>query len=457
MVKFGIDSSKLNEFKRVIKEILKEIKPSSSQNNHEKKFVDSLLNKINKMNGVHKRAIIAGSFARNTNLKDSKDFDIFVMYPKDTDKEVFVNQSLSLGKEVFKGNFWEKAYSQHPYIRGIIDGYKVEVVPAYDIENTSELISAVDRTPFHLEYLLKALKNSQKDDIRLLKYFLKRIGCYGADSEFLGFSGYLCELLVLYYNDFLGVLQAVNNWDFNTKIALEDEHEVSLNKFNDPLIVIDPTDSNRNVASAVARTTISKFIMASRLFLNNPALDFFKEKIFRNLNYNQLVGKIENIPLLILEIENKDLLKDIVWSKIRRLGKKLNIYLNEEDFKILKLNYYYNEDSSKAYVFVIVNNLQRSGLKLSIGPKVNSIVHCENFINNSRASFGPYIKEDYLYSLKLRNQINIKPLILDFLFNNFKLPTKVYVGEEVRDLYLSNLEISSYFSKFFLNKEEFLL
>jgi tRNA nucleotidyltransferase (CCA-adding enzyme) len=457
MSKFGIDSSRLNDFKKTTKEILKEIKPSSSQDISERKFVDSILNKINKIKGLHKKAIIAGSFARNTNLKDSKDFDIFVLYPTDTNKEIFVNQSLALGKEVFKGNFWEKAYSQHPYIRGIIDGYKVEVVPAYDIENTSQLISAVDRTPFHLQYLLKNLKNSQKDEVRLLKYFLKKINCYGADSEFLGFSGYLCELLVLYYKSFLGVLQAVSNWDFKTKIVLEENQELFLKNFDDPLIVIDPIDNNRNVASAVEKTTISRFIIASRSFLNNPVIDFFKSKIYRNINYHQLVGKIENIPLLILEIENKDLLKDIIWSKIRRLAKKLNIYLKEEGFQILKINFYYNDNTNKAYIFIILDNLQRSRLKLNIGPKVNDIVHCENFINNSRASFGPYIKNDYLYSLKIRSKIDIKPIVLDFLFNNFKLPTKIYVGEDIRDLYLSNLDISSYFNMFFLNKEEFLL
>ena len=175
MVSIGFDKSKESMYKNTRKKLLDLIKASSKQIISEKKFIDSFLKKIDNINGPHISSIIAGSFGKNTNLKDSKDFDVFVLYPPSISKGDFIREGLLVGEKAFKGNFWEKAYSQHPYIRGIIDGKKIEVVPAYKIDVGDSIISAVDRTSLHLLFIIKNMSDSQKDDVRLLKYFLKKI------------------------------------------------------------------------------------------------------------------------------------------------------------------------------------------------------------------------------------------------------------------------------------------
>lgn len=457
MTSFGLDKSKLSVFKKIKKEILSEIKPSSKQDVQEKKIVDTIIKKINNTPGKHKKAILAGSFARGTNLKDSKDFDIFVLYPPETLQTEFVEEGLTLGKQVFKGNFWEKAYSQHPHIRGIIDGYKIEVVPAYDILDLKNMISAVDRTPHHQKYMQTNLSGKQKDEVRLLKYFLRKINCYGSDAQYEGFAGYLCELLVIYYKDFLGVLQAVSNWSMPVKLAVVGEQHQFLDNYNDSLVVIDPVDDNRNVGAAVSQTTISKFIVASRKFLENPSIDFFKKRVVRQLTYHQLVGVIESVPMVVVQINVKDMLKDIVWSKVKSLNKKLVSFIENNDFSVLRSEIYYTENNDYAYVFLMLNNLETPSLKKQEGPFVSDIVSADNFINNSRGLFGPYVKEDRLFIIKHTQRTNIKQILQEFPFSNFNLETNIFVDKEIRQLYLKQTDVSEHFSWFLLKKEEFLM
>jgi tRNA nucleotidyltransferase (CCA-adding enzyme) len=139
------------------------------------------------------------------------------------------------------------------------------------------------------------------------------------------------------------------------------------------------------------------------------------------------------------------------------LSKKIENHLLENDFKVLKIDPYYREGDDFAYIIIMLDSLVIPKFKFNLGPKVTNLIHSESFINNSRCILGPYIKEDRWYSIKKRNKVFVKPILMDFLFNNFKLPIKIYVDKEIRELYLKQTNISYYFSKFFLTKEDFLI
>jgi tRNA nucleotidyltransferase (CCA-adding enzyme) len=457
MTYLSLDKSKESIYKKTRTEVLKNISPSSQQTIKEKKFIDKVLKKINKTSGSHISAIVAGSFGKGTNLKDSMDFDVFVLYPPSLPKEQFIKEGLDLGQKIFKGYFWEKAYSQHPYIRGIIDGYKVEIVPAYKINPGDPIISAVDRTSLHLLFIEKNISASQKNDVRLLKYFMKKIGCYGANSEVSGFSGYLCELLILFYGDFLTLLKHSANWILPIKFTLVKEQHINLERFNDPLVVIDPVDNNRNVASAVEERQLNIFIAASRVFLENPNINFFNKKIVNQMTYHQLVGRLKNFPMVCLEFDVKGMLKEVVWSKVRRNTKKLLQHLDFVNFNVLKYEIYYKENYDKAYLIIMVDSLKLPYLKQIIGPLVSDFKSSQNYLQNIKCIFGPYIKENRWYAIRQRDRIDIKGIILEYIIDNFDLGCKLYVGEEIRDLYLKDEIVSEYFSDFFISKEKFLI
>src|SRR5206468_712277 len=98
------------------------------------------------------------------------------------------------------------------------------------------------------------------------------IGVYGAEAKVLGFSGYLCELLILKYASFRGVLDSSLSWRPGTVIVLEGP---PARTFPEPLIVVDPVDPNRNVASAVGIEQLATFVHAAREYLAAPSERFF--------------------------------------------------------------------------------------------------------------------------------------------------------------------------------------
>ena len=100
-------------------------------------------------------------------------------------------------------------YAQHPYTRGVVNGIHIDIVPCYEIKSGERIKSAVDRTPLHVEYLNKNMTKNFSDDVRLLKQLCVANKIYGADSKTQGFSGYVCELLIIKYKKFFNVLKNV--------------------------------------------------------------------------------------------------------------------------------------------------------------------------------------------------------------------------------------------------------
>src|SRR2546430_4639382 len=151
-------------------------------------------------------------------------------------------------------------------------------------------MSAVDRTPLHVDYVLGRVKEGQTDEIRLLKAWAEGIGVYGAEAKILGFSGYLCELLVLKYGTFRGVLEASLSW--RPGIVLELDRAPG-RTFPEPLTVVDPVDPNRNVASAASVAQLATFVHAAREYLQSPSERFFFPRPLKPLSVAKLRAAVK--------------------------------------------------------------------------------------------------------------------------------------------------------------------
>ena len=219
---------------------------------------------------IHAEPMLVGSVAKDTYLKNP-DIDIFILFPLDTKRETLEQYGLKIGEHVIPKPV--KKYAEHPYTSGKFHGYEVDIVPCYRIKKSSELKSAVDRTPLHTEYVINNLAEKQKNEVRLLKQFLKGIGIYGAEAKVEGFSGYLCELLIIHYGSFMSLVSSAKNWKFNHRITLNNNHKKAFPKA--PLVVIDPVDSERNVASALTAQNFAMFIHACAEYEKNPSEYFF--------------------------------------------------------------------------------------------------------------------------------------------------------------------------------------
>ena len=451
-------------------EILKKIKPSEKELNEEQSFVSGLVERIKKTEGKHVDVVLAGSLSRNTHLKGDRDIDLFLLFEKKLSRKEFEEEGLRLGKKIFKGNKWEKAYSEHPYIRGEINGFKVEIVPSYKIDSTEELQSSVDRTPFHTKYLQEKLKENQKDEVRLLRQFMKGTKTYGADLKSNSFPGYITELLILKYGAFLNALKEAGKWKRNTVIDLENHYpfiEDAKKKFDSHLIVVDPTDYSRNVAAALSFNQYARFVAAARAFLKNPGEKFFfggKEKPMNLSKIKKLLSE-EELVAVKMNYPSKAL-PDLIWGQLNRLSKRIEGAVKENNFQIFRESHW--TDEKQIIIFLLsVENLVIQKIYKRVGPEVLAEVHSEKFLlSHKKPVSGPRIENGRWVLETFRKYFDARTLLKDELKKMKKeskkdmkralISAKVVSEKDLIELYKKNKEFQKYFTQFLKGKEEFL-
>ncbi|MDD3083628.1 MAG: CCA tRNA nucleotidyltransferase [Candidatus ainarchaeum sp.] len=444
---------------KLYNKVLKKIIPTKKELIEEQKIFEEINQKIKKINGKHSHLEWCGSSARNTHLKNDRDLDLFIMFDKElTDKEL-EKEGLRIGKNVFRGYKWEKAYSQHPYIRGIIKGFDIEIVPGYIVKSGSEKKSSVDRTPFHNKYLLKRLSEKQKNDIRLLKQFFKGIDAYGADLKNCSLPGYGIELLILYYKNFENALKEISKWKKIKIIKFNKEEEF----FENPLVIIDPVDPKRNVASALTEEQFNKIILASKLFLKNPSIKFFfkqKNKKWNKKKVEKMLNKKELIAIKT-EFPKKDL-PDLIWGQLRRMLKKISNDLEENDFIVLRKKVWSNEKD--VWFIFELETLKLQKAKKIIGPKVIDEENVKKFLEKKRKILsGPRIEQERVILEIEREKINASEILKDFLKKCEKQEkkamkiilkkSKIIFEKEILKEYKG--EFAEFFTKYLEGKEIF--
>ena len=336
-----------SDLTKILEDVLLEIKPSQKDVDNAINIARSVANKISPVLNVPYE--IVGSISRGTSIKGNFDVDVFFLFPTNLSKDEIYSRLLRAVSRVLDS--YEVHYAEHPYLQHIVGDLKLDLVPAYKIQDTSNMRSAVDRTPFHMRYLQSKLTSKMKDDVLLLKQFLKSFGMYGAELYVKGFSGYLCELLILHYGSFINLLRGASSWKPVEFIDIESLNPLAKQKFDTPLIVIDPTDRNRNVAAPLSKTNFSRFIIAARRFLNRPSYDaFFMHKHRPQLTSDELYSILNsrNSSLFLLRAPRPDVVDDILWSQIEKATKKIvshmsgfgfthNRYLFDSDNLYLKI------------------------------------------------------------------------------------------------------------------------
>jgi len=392
--------------REILNDVLKKIRPTLDQrkkfNELSKKILEVTNEKMSKFRG---RAIIAGSLTRDTWLPSKNEFDVFIIFPKDLSEESLEEYGLKIGKNVIEvlGGTWRIEYAQHPYVRGSIGDVDVDIVPCYEVKSGEEIQSAVDRTPFHVKYLDKKLPRQLSDDVRLLKAFLKANEIYGADTKTEGFSGYICELLIINYGRFESVLRAINDWKPEEIIDVEkywDEKDYKKlrKKFKEEiLIIIDPVDKNRNAAAAISPENFYKFKKIAKQFLKEPDAEMFFKKPIQPLTKKELELQMQNrgTELLLVKFGKPDVVPDILWPQLRRATKRLEGILHEYEFTVHRSDCWSNEKDSCA----IILEMEISRLPLineKVGPYVWKEENSRDFIKKyeSVAINGPYIREN---------------------------------------------------------------
>ncbi|MCU0852232.1 MAG: CCA tRNA nucleotidyltransferase [Thermoplasmata archaeon] len=374
-------------------DVLKRIKPSPAQDRKVDDIVDELrelvVSEARKLN-VHIEPMLVGSVAKGTHLKDP-DIDMFMLFPESTPLEDLKAHGLAIGQKVVPG---KEHYAQHPYVRGVFKGFQVDLVPAFRIRDTRSKMSAVDRTPFHTDFVKKNLKKGMADEVRLLKRFMKGVECYGAEAKVQGFSGYLCELLVMRFGAFKAVLEAARDWTVGQALELPGHPG---KEFPEPLTFIDPVDATRNVASAVSHETLLRFILASREYLSSPDSKFFfpaERGEWSAAELRERAGdRLGNI--ISVSFQRMDLIDDVVYPQFRKSLASITALLEREEFEIEKTSIHVDD---RTHLVVEVGSMALPKSKKHRGPPVNSENVSEFLAKwNSVGKSAPYIEDGRWY------------------------------------------------------------
>lgn len=323
----------------VLRDVLAVIKPTEKEKIEEEVLARRLKEKL--MKKVPRGATIelAGSVAKGTFLRDSRDIDLFILVGMDTEKKRLEGIAKKAALSAFPNKRYEIKYAEHPYVRLYTDNRRIDIVPAYRIKHMKDRLSAVDRSVLHTQFVLRNLKKKQIDDVLLFKKFLKANELYGAEIRVQGFSGYLCELLIIKYKGFVPLMKLLSKWkapvfiDIKRHYRKKDEIAEAVKRFGAPIIVIDPVDPNRNVAAAVSIENMRRLVTLARRFLKRPSTNFFLKPVPSFEEKIAAMKKRKGTSYLIT-LPAPDVVDDVLWGQLRRFEKTLLAYLKKNDLVV---------------------------------------------------------------------------------------------------------------------------
>lgn len=193
------------EIEEILEDVLRRITPEKKERDKIRVLSEKLKRKVASASSeldVKVKVRVEGSVAKDTWIGEEPDIDIFMRVAKTIPRKSLGDVCLRIARKATAGSKQIERFAEHPYLEAVVDGTRVNIVPCYEVKQ-GEWLSATDRTPFHTDYMKKHLNVQMQAEVRLLKKFMKGIGIYGAEIKIGGFSGYLCELLILYYKSFL--------------------------------------------------------------------------------------------------------------------------------------------------------------------------------------------------------------------------------------------------------------
>jgi tRNA nucleotidyltransferase (CCA-adding enzyme) len=341
------------------------------------------------------RAIVAGSAARGTFLRDRLDIDLFLLFPPDLPRDRLREEGLGIGRALLADT--ETRYAEHPYLRGTFEGFRVDAVPGFAVTDPSHPLSPVDRTPFHQEYLASRETPELVGEVRLAKQFLRTLGVYGSEARTEGFSGYLVELLVLRSGSFHAFVEDVRGWRIPARLA-EPGHEPPRLPEDVALVLADPVDPHRNVASALSRRNLGLLITAVRLYLEGPSEAWFEPRPEPPLPKDDALRRVRERAshVTVVALPRPDLVDDTLYPQVRKAERVLAEELVRLGFELLGSAS--AVDAASVLVVLEVAHRERSAVRRRDGPPAG-IDRVGEFLDKWSAPDapvfqGPYVRDD---------------------------------------------------------------
>lgn len=457
----------MDKFTQICEQVKRQVAPTTALRNAVLTKAEEIRRRLESQcnhGGLTAEVRVDGSLAKDTWLREKADVDIFMRVSPQLTKQQLKDVCLPIAKHALRPNRIIERYAEHPYVEtnvplGKQRSVRVNVVPCYNVEK-GQWLSATDRSPYHTEYMVQHLTPNQRDEVRLLKSFLRGVGSYGADIKTGGFSGMLCETLVVSLGNFRRVVEEFAGWQTGRFIDLEhyyqDRRTEVQSIFQEPLIVIDPVDKGRNLGAAVREEQLWNFVAACRQLLRKPAMSLFHEPKIRPLSRTEFLRMLreQRSTLLCINVGRIPAVLDILWSQLYRTERALVTLLENNDFKVASSAAWSDERSLN----VILLTLEEEELPLSkrhLGPPISRPAESSSFLTkhltSTRTISGPWIEGDRwvverkrdttsalrLLSISLKSggkEIGVASLLAE----NFKRRINILAGETIGRLVSEN-------------------
>ncbi len=453
--------------------------PSKEEEKRILRFAEEIRERIDhalEHEGIDALVSLEGSLAKGTWLRNEPEIDLFIQLPPSYPREALGETLLPIVKNTLREFKSLERYAEHPYLELYADDLRLNVVPCYRVKK-GEWISATDRTPYHTKYVISRLDEKLRRDVRLLKRFMRGIGVYGAEIKVGGFSGYLCELLTIYYGSFIDTLSAASNWKRTEFIDLEKHYEdvkEAMKFFREPLIVVDPVDRLRNVASSVRSEKKSMFMVAARAFLQNPKREFFYPKKVASYSLQRLKSKVlkRGSAVIFIKFTKSNLVPDVLWGQLYKASKAISSVLDGYGFKVLRRDVWSDEDKTHVLVFE-VENKSLPPIKRHLGPPVFEVEDSSRFLvkylKSDSTLSGPRVEEDRWVVYVERKYTDCVDLLEDKLKDGgrsigipkdlteaMKGSREILVNMEVSAFYSSNPRFAGFLTEFIAGRPRWL-
>lgn len=393
-------------------QVLERIRPGPEERRDLRELADRLMEAAEEEAaelGVEAEAVHVGSSSRGTWLSGDRDVDVFVKLPTSMDLEEFVETGMEIARSVGdRGDEWEENYAEHPYVKARFGSFDVDVVPCFDVDSPEEIRSAVDRTPFHDGYVAQRVSGLQ-DDVLLLKRFMKGTGVYSAEARVQGFSGYLAELLVLIHGGFREVVDAAEVWSPGERF--DPAGHGTAERFDAPLVVVDPVDPDRNVAAALSLRRLAEFVRACRDYDGSTRFFFPPEP-----GPGPGFGKRSTYPCFV-EVEVEGMVDDNLYPQLRKTRDALVRELEDHGFRVNRSAVY------EGGVALELFEAELPEVEKHLGPPVWVGEHADSFLEKygeAETFAGPWIDEDGRLVVERRREFTGAAELLDDLVERRK-------------------------------------
>jgi tRNA nucleotidyltransferase (CCA-adding enzyme) len=144
------------------------------------------------------------------------------------------------------------------------------------------------------------------------------------------------ELLVLRFRSLRGILAAARSWRLPVRLA-EPGREPPRLPADVALILADPVDPHRNVASALSRRNLALVIVAASAYLEGPSELWFEPRprpaLSRAAALRLLTERASHVA--VVRLPRPDLVDDTLYPQVRKAERALADELARADFEVL--------------------------------------------------------------------------------------------------------------------------